>query len=316
MRSGARLSRPAISGIRAFVAAGVPGLDPSRVTILDDRGFALDEGQAGDDASDLQRSLQSALDTAFGDGTTIVRVHAEYRNDRTSQREIRRAPLGSQAIERAARSETYDGGGKRYRHQDESEDRGSETREIVSEAEAGALRRVSTAIFVDRSHVLDLARVRDLAAATVGYDSKRGDTLAVAAVEFHRELVARKDLWWLAYGTIVPLAPALAIALGIVAVVRLALPPLTTLLNAILERASLDRRSKEVAGLAPARVRSALAHEPPHAAAAIISALPAATAAAVLDLYPPHERDAIVKRMLRPHSPLLADAGELLRRHA
>ena len=62
-------------------------------------------------------------------------------------------------------------------------------------------------------------------------------------------------------------------------------------------------------------MRSVLAHEPPHAAAAIISALPAATAAAVLDLYPQHEREAIVKRMARPHSPLIGDAAELLRRH-
>jgi len=63
-------------------------------------------------------------------------------------------------------------------------------------------------------------------------------------------------------------------------------------------------------------VRSALAQEPPHAAAAIISALPAATAAAVLELYPAHERDAIVRRMQRPHSPLIPDAQEVVRRHA
>ena len=57
-----------------------------------------------------------------------------------------------------------------------------------------------------------------------------------------------------------------------------------------------------------------LEQEPPHAAAAIISALPAATATAVLELYPPHEREAIVTRMQRRHSPLLGDAHELIRR--
>jgi flagellar motor switch protein FliG len=59
-----------------------------------------------------------------------------------------------------------------------------------------------------------------------------------------------------------------------------------------------------------------LEQEPPHAVAAIISALPAATATAVLELYPPHEREAIVSRMQRRHSPLLNDTQELLRHRA
>ncbi|MGA7094039.1 MAG: hypothetical protein WBX23_08390, partial [Candidatus Cybelea sp.] len=41
LRAGARLSRQAVAGIRAFVAASVPQLEPARVTILDDRGIAL-----------------------------------------------------------------------------------------------------------------------------------------------------------------------------------------------------------------------------------------------------------------------------------
>jgi flagellar biosynthesis/type III secretory pathway M-ring protein FliF/YscJ len=317
MRAGARLSREAIAGIRAFVAAGVAGLQPSHVTILDDRGVALEDGDVGDDAAELQRSLQSALDGAFGDGATIVRVHAEYQGDRTAERDVRRTPVSVATIAQAVRSETFDGGGKRYRHRDETQDRGSETREIVSEAQTGGIKRLSTAVFVDLSRALNVAQVRDLAAATVGYSAQRGDALAVAAIDFHRERVPRKDVWWLLYGTIVPLAPAIVVALAIFATARLAVPPLSALARALVERASVDRTSKAVAGYAPTRVRSALAHEPPHAAAAIISALPAATAAAVLDLYPPHEREAIVKRMQRPHAPpVLADAEELLRRHA
>lgn len=83
MRSGSQLSRQAIAGIRAFVAAGVPGLTPSRVTILDDRGIALVDGGTGvDDAADLQRSLQSALDAAFGEGG----------DDRSGARRVSRRP--------------------------------------------------------------------------------------------------------------------------------------------------------------------------------------------------------------------------------
>ena len=60
-------------------------------------------------------------------------------------------------------------------------------------------------------------------------------------------------------------------------------------------------------------MRGALAGEPPHTAAAVISALPTATAAAVLELYPPEERAAIVRRLSRPASPLLPSYEELLR---
>lgn len=315
LREGSQMSHEAVAGIRAFVAAGVPGLQPSHVTIVDDRGVALDDRASGADASELQRSLQSALDAAFGDGAAVVRVHAEYRNERTAERDVRRSQLGG-AISRAARSDAFDDGGKRYRHNDASEERGSETREWSSRSTGGDVKRLSTAVFVDSARGLDVAKVRDLAAATVGYDPTRGDALAVAAVDFHRIAAIRKDAWWLLYGAIVPLLPAIVGAIALVVAARAGIPPVVGLLQSLAERAALRRTAAGVSQLPPSRVRSALAHEPPHAAAAIISALPAATAAAVLEMYPPHERDAIVRRMQRPHSPLLHDAEELLRRRA
>jgi len=317
LRAGSQLSHQTVAGIRAFVAASVPELRPSRVTILDDRGVALaDDVRTGDDASDLQRSLQSALDGAFGEGAAIVRVRAEYDGTQYAERDVRRGPVGAQTIAAVRRSESYDAGGKHYRHLEQGEDRGSETHELESRAPPGAIKRVSTAVFVDELRALDLAKVRELAAATVGYDARRGDALAVEAVDFHRPAVARKDAWWLLYGALVPLAPALVLTIGLVVCTRLALPPLASLIRGLAERAALARVSETAAGFAPGRVRSMLESEPPHAAAAIISALPAATATAVLELYPPHEREAIVSRMQRRHSPLLEDARELLRHRA
>ena len=316
LRGRSTLSRATVDGIRAFVAASVPGLEPARVTILDDRGVALgDDAANGDDAAFLEQTLQSALDAAFGAGSTIVRVRAEYDAGQTTQRDIRRAPVGAQAIERMRRSESYDGAGKRYRHLEVGEGRGSETHERIAQVPPGVLKRLSAAIFIDQGRSLDLPKVRELASAALGYDARRGDTLAVESVEFHHEAVARKDAWWLIYGTIVPLAPSLLIAIGIVFGVRLAVPPLATIAQSLMDRALVDRTSKAVAGYAPARVRSLLEQEPPHSAAAIISALPAVTATAVLELYPPHEREEIVRRMQRRHSPLLDDPHELLRRH-
>ncbi|MBV8197858.1 MAG: hypothetical protein JO263_06970, partial [Candidatus Eremiobacteraeota bacterium] len=140
LRAGTQLTHETIAGIRAFVAASVPQLEATRITILDDRGVALaDASLPLDDAAQLQRSLQSALDAAFGEGAAIVRVRAEYETAQTSQRDLRRAPLGLQALASARNSELFDGGGKRYRKIEETEDRGSETHERIAQLPAGAL---------------------------------------------------------------------------------------------------------------------------------------------------------------------------------
>ncbi len=287
LRAGAQLSRETIAGIRSFVAASVAQLEPARVTILDDRGIAPADGATNsDDAAAMQRSLQSALDAAFGEGAAIVRVRAEYETARTAARDLHRSPLGTT------------------------------THESLAQTPPGALRRLTAAVFVDRSRALDLDKVRELAAATVGYDARRGDALAVEAVDFRHEPPAHEDGWRIAYGLFEPLAPAAIVVIGLIACVRAAMPSLATLVSSLVERSIVERTSKAAASFPPARVRSMLEQEPPHAAAAIISALPAATATAVLELYPPHEREAIVARMQRAHSPLLPDAHELLRRHA
>jgi flagellar biosynthesis/type III secretory pathway M-ring protein FliF/YscJ len=284
LRAGARLSHGAITGIRAFVAASVPELQPAHVTILDDRGVALgDRSAPADDAVDLQRSLQTALDAAFGDGSAIVRVRVEYESSRTAQREVRHTPFGA--------------------------------RESFAQFPPGALRRLSAAVFVDRNRALDLVKVRELAGATLGYDARRGDTLTVEDLDFRRERIPRRDAWWLLYGAVIPVAPALIVAIGMVACARIAMPHAAGIVQMMVERAAVDRASRAAAGFPPARVRTMLEQEPPHAAAAIISALPATTATAVLELYPPHEREAIVQRMQRRHCALVPDAEELLRRH-
>jgi len=64
----------------------------------------------------------------------------------------------------------------------------------------------------------------------------------------------------------------------------------------------------------PRRFLGALSGEPPHTAAAIISALPTATATAVLEMYPPEERAAIVRRLARTAAPVVPDATSLLHR--
>ena len=124
---GARLPARTVAGIKAFVAGGVPALDAERVTVLDDRGLALD-ADGGDDAADVQTALQSALDGAFGLGATIVRVHRERVRERRDVRDVHRAAVdGSNA--RSTTDEHYASNAKKYSKSSATEDRGSNTRE-------------------------------------------------------------------------------------------------------------------------------------------------------------------------------------------
>jgi len=309
---GTHLSNAAVDGIRAFVAAAVPALDARHVTIVDDRGIALGEESGADDAANLERSLQSALDTALGAGEAIVRVHVDYDTRTVTSKETRRSALSSMPITASTQDEHYVGAEKRYERSDRQLDRGSDSQETSSTAPAGRVARISAAVFVDAARTIDLAQVRGLAAAALGIDVRRGDTIEVAAIPFSRARPARKDVWWLAYGAIVPVMPTVLLVAGGLVALSWARAPLSTLLRIAGRRASVARATANVRGIGAAGVRNALAGEPPHAAAAVISALPAATAAAVLDMYPEHERAAIVRRMQRNVSPLLADAENLL----
>jgi flagellar motor switch protein FliG len=104
------------------------------------------------------------------------------------------------------------------------------------------------------------------------------------------------------------------IALTLALAVRWGAAPVTRMLEASLQRAALARTSRAVATYPPSHVRGALRDEPPHTAAAIISALPAATASAVLEMYSPEERAAIVRRMAREAAPAVPNFETVLRR--
>lgn len=308
LRPGARLSPSAVGGIRAFVAAGVPGLDARKVTILDDRGVALsDEGAGSVDENELQASLQSALDGAFGSGSAIVRVHVSY-DERTQQvKETRRMASSNIPISSDRTNEQYDGTDRHYLKSTHADDRGSDTREEQTISPAGRLARVSVAIAVDAGHAVDIYKIRALAAAAAGLDVRRGDTITVQAVAFHAARTPKHDGWFAALGIALTLLPAIVAGVTVLLALKLCMKPAIALLRAAMARSALSQTRKAVTGFAPTQVRGALRGEPPYTAAAIISALPAATAAAVLDLYPPEERSAIIKRMSRAHSPLVPD---------
>jgi len=316
LANGAHMNARTIAGIRAFVAGGVPGLDPAHVTVLDDRGLLPDsaaDGATGDDDG-ITTALQSALDAAFGENATIVRVHREILGERRDVHDVRRTALGG-TLARSASDERYTSNIKKYAKNNTVEDRGSDTRDELRVALPGATERRSVAVFVDAAKGLDLVKIRSLAEAAAGLDAARGDVLRVEAVRFTATRLPRAtgSRAWALVGAFSGILPQAIIALSVVLAGALGARPAHALAAKLVESATVRATAREVAGIPPVRVRGALAGEPPHIAAAIISALPAATAAAVLELYPADERAAIVRRIARAASPLVPDAEELIR---
>jgi flagellar biosynthesis/type III secretory pathway M-ring protein FliF/YscJ len=305
---GAHLSPDAIAGIRAFVAAGVPGLEPSRVTILDDSGVALssDDRDGTHEGEGLQTALQSALDDAFGNGTSIVRVHIDLDPRARETSDVRRLPLGG-PITTASVDERFASSQKHYSKTASNEDRGSDVHEERSRVGPGATERVSVAIFVDAARADDVPKIRALAIGAAGLRFSRGDSITVEAIRFASVQAPPGLRWPSVIGLVATIAPSAIFGVVVVLFARLALGPCANLLGAWLERRAVRATADSVCGYAPSAVRGALAGEPPHAAAAIISALPTATAAAVLELYPPEERSDIVRRLARTTSPLVPD---------
>jgi flagellar M-ring protein FliF len=317
LKAGSTPTRDQLEGVRQFVAAGVPGLDPKRVAVLDDRGNALGTApSAGDgEQAQLQASLQSALDLALGAGAAVVRVRVSYDQRNRERHDVMRRPASDSAIATTTADERFKSPSKTYAKTSRAVDRGSVTEEERTDTPAGHIERISVAIAVDQARRFDLAKIRSLAAGALGLDNGRGDSVSVEEIAFPR---APERPHGFAYGAALGLvgtvAPSLVFAVAVLAGVRLGAKPAGRAVETIVQRIAVGRATRAVATFTPAHVRGALQNEPPHTAAAIISALPAATATAVLELYPAEERAAIVRRMSRPAAPVVPDHESVLRR--
>jgi flagellar biosynthesis/type III secretory pathway M-ring protein FliF/YscJ len=316
--AGATVPERTLQGVRAFVASGVPALDPKRVTILDDRGLALGDetGFGNDDAGALQQSLQSVLDAALGEGASIVRVRVGYDARAHDLHDVVRRPIGERPIEAATSDERYKSASKQYAKSSASLDRGSEVQDEHVATPAGRVERLSVAVAVDANRGFDLQKIRALATGTLGVDPRRGDSVTIEEFPFPRAVTPVHSLSLAALlGLAGLLGPWLIFAAALFGAFRAGAKPLGVLCEGLADRIALRRAARVAnANFPPAHVRGALEREPPHTAAAIISALPAATATAVLELYPPEERAAIVRRMSRAAAPVVPDCESVLRR--
>jgi flagellar biosynthesis/type III secretory pathway M-ring protein FliF/YscJ len=299
LRPGVVLSAATIEGIIGFVSSAVPSLERSHVVLLDDRGVALGGAATHqDDAEATRLALQSAFDSAFGTGATIVRVHAVYAQREEHLHEIDHLPVSGSALDVRKSDEQYHGHEKEYAKHESTESHGSIERDRESTATAGALSHLSVAVLVDESRHLNLEKLRKITLAATGMEGEQGDAIHVEAVHFtHPDLSARSSsVPWI--GMVLFCLPYAVMPVVLIIVLRL-LP------------ARPMRLPRNSAGIAPSEALGFLADEPPHTAAAMISALPADTAAAVLDLYPSEQRGAIVARMTQRASAFAPTWAEL-----
>ncbi len=310
--NGMQIDAKEARGIRRFVAASVPGLSAQRVTLLDDGGNAFELANENNLASGtrLQRTLQGALDRAFGVGSTIVRVLEERDPGTRNVSTLTRMPYGAGALSESSASERYRKGTMGYDRSSAQRKRGIAQRRVRESFPAGTLQRRDVAVLVDARRIVDLAAIRALVRAAAGIDARRGDRLVVEALPFTQRRQMARDGWWLAYGAIVPLLPTLVVAIAGLLVLRAMRSPLRWAARAAIRALKARPDAATFGGYAPQALRGALRDEPPHAAAAMMSALPASTVAAVLELYPPEERAAILRNMARTRSPLVPSAEE------
>jgi flagellar M-ring protein FliF len=92
LRSGKPLGRDAVQGITHLVSSSIEGLDPSNVTVVDERGTLLSDAERPESVSaltstqyELQEKVEqhlaqkarSLLESVVGSGNCIVQVHAE-----------------------------------------------------------------------------------------------------------------------------------------------------------------------------------------------------------------------------------------------
>ncbi|TAM62480.1 hypothetical protein EPN52_00040 [bacterium] len=313
-RAGSALDAARVQAVRAFVAAAVPGLLPERVQVLDDRGEAFDAATAAPGEDSLEARLQSALDRVEGLGATLVRVHV-VRADDARELLLRRIVPAGGALRSESAQEEYRNGGGAYRSGHNAAQDGSDEREERAQLPSGRIRRVSIAVFVDRSRAGDLSKIRELVEGAAAVDPRRGDEVRVEALEFAHPLpvTPRSPVPLL----LAALLPALLVGASLIVAALLA-RPLAALLAEALRGAGLRRAVERTPPpLAEARrLRAALDVEPPHAAAAVISALPASTAVAVLDLYPAEERERIVRRMATARADAIPSLESILGKYS
>jgi len=273
LQPGAQLSSATVAGIRRFVAAGYPGLNPDRVAVVDGSGALLGApvDRAATREARIQRDVQSALDVALGSGVAVVRVSVRTAGSDQSVQSTRVVPHG--LLDADTGRETGAENGRKLSKERTARHYAYDTIVEHRTTAADALGRISVAVFLDaaRTDAASTTAIAALVRAAAGADLDAGDEVVVEAVPFAPK---GQDLGTAAQPAplaraVVPVAILLAIAAGFT----------------FMPQRVRKRTDPEVAGL-----RTSLDRESPRTAAYVLSTLPAAMRDRILESYGPVRR--------------------------
>lgn len=231
LHPGRILDDAAVAGIRNLVAAAVPGLSPSAVSIVDDSGALLGDSSANTGLAaqkKIERSLEerviAVLEPTVGRDAVVARVTANIddaeedatrsdydpervavksertRNDDKNDRDGIQDALVGAAANAAASEPGYAPPNERSSQQTRAEQ--TRTYEVSGTVTRRTVRtprvtRISVAVVVDEKTPRtpeEVARLRDLAKRAVGLDEERGDQLELTSLAFVRDPVEEKKV--------------------------------------------------------------------------------------------------------------------------
>lgn len=219
LKRGRELRRDQTRGIQRLVAAAIPDVKPEDVTVLDQRGVALTAERAGLDAEGpsssgvdgkresedyLGRKVRDVLDQMFGPGQSIARIDVVLNQDHTKvttesvlpsnagggQRHVGVVVREVETGEHEAGTSAIGGkmttgagdAGPGVRSRDVQYQVGRRVEQIVSGP--GMVSRINVAVVVRRSlDAKQTERLKELVAASIGFDRQRGDSIAIHSID-------------------------------------------------------------------------------------------------------------------------------------
>lgn len=221
VKEGAHLSKARISGIQRLVAASVPKIEASQVTVLDQRGVTLSIGATGgeygaglDARLEEKRALEEyltnkaleVLNYAYGHNKAIVKVDVTLNHDRVKKTSERLIPAVNgenestgvvirkritQAQNPVATENAQ--GGKQQVVSNNASTSEVEYRvsRVVEESDLapGEIERMSVGVILqEKLDRRERARIEEMVSMVVGLNTRRGDAITIHTVAAGDEL--------------------------------------------------------------------------------------------------------------------------------
>ncbi|MBO1751258.1 flagellar M-ring protein FliF [Actinotalea sp. BY-33] len=215
---GTNLSNDKVQSIVHLVSAGIEGMSPTDVAVIDAAGTVLSavgtggtglqDGQTGDYEQRIAANIQSMLDPLVGHGNAVVSVTADLDFDQTARTsETYDAPEDLPPLSSATTSEEYVGTGGAAagvlgpdniavpngangagEYTKESETVNNTLNRVTEQLTTapGAVRRQSVSVVISEQAGggLNLAAIEEMVTAAAGVDEERGDVVAVTRLNF------------------------------------------------------------------------------------------------------------------------------------